>query len=87
MTRDEIIKLAREAGLTTGVHISGATSGVTLVGAPSGVKIAHITIDDFERFAALVAAKEREDILRMSESQFFKTQAEYDDAIRARGNK
>ena len=38
-----------------------------------------------ERFAALVAAKEREDILRMSESQFFKTQAEYDDAIRARG--
>ena len=29
--------------------------------------------------------KEREDILRMSESQFFKTQAEYDDAIRARG--
>lgn len=38
-------------------------------------------------FAALVAAAEREDILRMSESQFFKTQAEYDDAIRARGNK
>jgi hypothetical protein len=85
MTKDDIIRMAREAGLTTGVHISGATSGVTLVGAPSGVKIAHITIDDFERFAALVATAEREDILRMSESQFFKTQAEYDAAIRARG--
>jgi len=61
MNREEIIRMAREAGLTTGVHISGATSGVTLVGAPSGVKIAHITIDDFERFASLVAAAEREE--------------------------
>ncbi len=38
-----------------------------------------------KRFAALIAEAEREDILRMSEAQFFKTQADYDDAIRARG--
>jgi len=57
MTRDEIIKLAREAGLRTGVN----ASGVTLVFAHvPGVTIAHITIDEFERFAALVAAAERD---------------------------
>jgi hypothetical protein len=68
MTKDDIIRMAREAGLTTGVHISGATSGVTLVGAPSGVKIAHITIDDFERFASLVAAAEREECAKVCEA-------------------
>ena len=94
MTRDEIIKLAREAGLTTGVHISGATSGVTLVGAPSGVKIAHITIDDFDRFAALVAAKEREACARLCDARYMGDNSREDmearrcaDAIRAKGEK
>jgi hypothetical protein len=40
--------------------------------------------DDLERFAALVAAAEREAILQMSKAQWFKTQADYDAAIRAR---
>jgi kynureninase len=38
------------------------------------------------RFAALVAAAEREAILQMSADNWFKTQAEYDAAIRARSN-
>ena len=37
-------------------------------------------------FEALVRADERDDILRMSGSQWFKSQARYDEAIRARGN-
>ena len=66
MNREEIIRIAQEAGFNT----------------------AHdVWPNEFERFAALVAAAEREDILRMSEAQFFKTQADYDDAIRARSQK
>ena len=38
-----------------------------------------------KRFEALVRADERDDILRMSGSQWFKSQARYDEAIRARG--
>jgi hypothetical protein len=36
-------------------------------------------------FEALVRADERNEILRMSGSQWFKSQARYDEAIRARG--
>jgi hypothetical protein len=39
-----------------------------------------------EKLVALVRADERDDILRMSGSQWFKSQARYDEAIRARGN-
>jgi hypothetical protein len=86
MNRDEIIKLAREAGLETGVNLSGVTLvGAPAAGVPSGITIAHITIEELGRFAELVAAKERAGILHLSEAQFFKTQADYDDAIRARG--
>lgn len=42
---------------------------------------------NLERFAALVAAAEREAILQMSRDQWFKTQADFDEAIRARGQK
>ncbi len=44
------IELARKAGMRVGTNLSG----VTLVGSPSGDTIAHLTIDDLERFAALV---------------------------------
>jgi hypothetical protein len=40
---------------------------------------------ELERFAALVAAAEREAILQMSATTWCKTQADYDAAIRARG--
>lgn len=50
-----IIELAREAGLYVGTNISG----VTLVGSPTvgGIAIAHITIEEFERFATLYRAQ------------------------------
>ena len=58
MDREEIIRTARGAGLKVCTNISG----VTLVGAPLGdtPSIAHITIDEMARFAALIAAAERE---------------------------
>lgn len=56
MSRDDIIKLAREAGLRVGTNVSG----VTLVGSPAEVGINHLTIDELGGFAALVAAHERE---------------------------
>jgi hypothetical protein len=55
MNRDDIIRMAREAGLTVGTNISG----VMLVGSPSTPGIAHIDIDEMQRFAVLVAAAER----------------------------
>jgi hypothetical protein len=42
--------------------------------------------EEVERFAALVAAAEREAILQMSAATWFKTQADYDAAIRARSD-
>lgn len=45
-----IIELAKKAGFNVGTNISG----VTLVGSPSTPGLAHISIDEMERFAALV---------------------------------
>ena len=56
MTQDEIVKMAREAGLRVGTNLSG----VVLVGSPAEIGLAHLTIEELERFAALVAAAERE---------------------------
>lgn len=61
MTRDDIIRIAREAGLFVGTNISG----VQLVGgAPSqaGGVLVHLDITELELFASMVAAKERERI-------------------------
>ena len=71
MTQDEIVKMAREAGLvrTGDKWVEPARWGVT--------ELVH--------FAALVAAAEREAILQMSEDNWFKTQDNYEAAIRARG--
>jgi hypothetical protein len=69
--KDDIIRMAREAGLQTD------TSGVW-------VDDGYIE-NQLTRFAALVAAAEREAILQMSAATWFKTQADYDAAIRARG--
>jgi len=78
MTRDEIIEMARQAGFEIGESDHSES-----IFNPHTTEEQRLNAE-LERFAAIVAAKEREDILRMSESQFFKTQAEYDDAIRAR---
>ena len=55
MDREEIIRMAREAGLRVGTNLSG----VVLVGSPAEIGLAHLTIEELERFAALVAAAER----------------------------
>ncbi len=55
MDREDIIRIAREAGLRVGTNLSG----VVLVGSPAEIGLAHLTIEELERFAALVAAAER----------------------------
>jgi hypothetical protein len=69
MTREELIRMAREQGLP-----ETEVEGVFMV-----------NTDDLGRFAELVRADERDDILRMSGNQWFKSQLRYDEAIRARG--
>jgi hypothetical protein len=56
MNKEDIIRMAREAGLRVGTNLSG----VVLVGSPAEIGLAHLTIEELERFAALVAAAERE---------------------------
>jgi len=53
MNREDIIRMAREAGLYVGTNLSG----VTLVGSSyeDGGLLVHLDVDDLERFAALVA--------------------------------
>lgn len=51
MNKDEIIKLAREAGLRVGTNISG----VPLVGGKSqNVALVHLTVDELCEFVQLV---------------------------------
>ena len=82
MNRDDIIRMAREAGLTVGTNISG----VMLVGSPSTPGIAHIDIDEMQRFAAIIEAKaaaaEREACAKIIQRAGLPSVA---DAIRARG--
>lgn len=49
MTRDDIIRMARKAGLKVGENISG----FTLIGSPLPMGLAHIDIEEMQRFAAL----------------------------------
>ena len=69
MTRDDIIKMAREANRYANNQTGDSYEW-------------HFIRD--ERFAALVAAAERNAILQMSREQWFKTQADFEEAIRAR---
>lgn len=56
MTRNDVIRMAREAGLLIpSFHIGG------------GLALGSCTVSDFERFAALVAAAEREEFLKWCE--------------------
>jgi hypothetical protein len=45
-----------------------------------------LTKAQWQRFEDEIRADERDEILRMSGSQWFKSQARYDEAIRNRGN-
>jgi hypothetical protein len=74
-----VIEMAREAGfdvkmfkppVITAQHSNGSWVSVG---------------EELKAFADLIRADERGAILEISQSQWFKTQAEYDAAIRARG--
>ena len=69
MDREEIIRTAREAGLRVGTNLSG----VVLVGSPAEIGLAHLTIEELERFAALVAKHEREKLAAWMMRQGFAT--------------
>ena len=64
MTREEIIVLAREAGIPIEIDWAGRPS--TLVIKDGGTCLRGI--DDLERFAALVAAAEREACAKVCDS-------------------
>jgi hypothetical protein len=66
MTRDDIIKMAREAGFNP-VSYTGAN------------------LELFERFAALVAAREREACAKVCETFYNHEAKDCAEAIRARG--
>jgi hypothetical protein len=72
MTREEIIKLAREAGLVSSAYDSGFMERFTI---------------KLERFAALVAAAEREECAKVVEifDRTFQTGGGIAGSIRARG--
>jgi hypothetical protein len=69
---NDIIRMAREAGAWSQQFKNRDVEYV-------------LSAESLERFAALVAAAEREEILQMSAATWFKSQADYDAAIRARG--
>ena len=92
MTQDEIIHMAREAGIPIETDWVGRPS--TLVINDSGVSLRGV--DDLGRFAALVAAYEREACAKVCDEmyrrdKFAATECEAADecaaAIRARGDK
>tara|TARA_R110000868_G_scaffold96840_13_gene266280 strand:+ start:145 stop:405 length:261 start_codon:yes stop_codon:yes gene_type:complete len=85
MNKEDIIRMAREAGLRVGTNLSG----VVLVGSPAEIGLAHLTIEELERFAALVAAAEREACAKVCDGMDHNgvmIAADCAAAIRARGN-
>ena len=86
MNRDDIIRMAREAGIPIEIDWAGRPS--TLVIKDGGTYLCGI--DDFERFAELVAAAEREACAVALETQggtWDGENFEIAGAIRARGEK
>ena len=86
MNRDEITKMAREAGIPIEIDWAGRPS--TLVVKDGGTYLRGV--DDLERFAALVAAAERESIAAWVASQrndVSATGSEISAAIREREEK
>ena len=80
MSRDEIIRMAREAGFSV-IDLDG-TAEVLCCDAY------HLQTEDIERFAVLVAAAEREACAKVCESEGLRVDAGWAScayAIRARG--
>ena len=70
MTRDDIIRMAREAGFNVEQGFLLRVTGID---------------EDLERFAALVAAAEREACAKLVDHVLKEGGGTYGDAIRARG--
>jgi hypothetical protein len=66
MTQDEIIEMAKEAGLSVGVALDGSKS----MGKHENKSFAvgRLPLEDFLSFVQLVAAKEREACARFSQT-------------------
>jgi len=79
MTKEEIIEMAKEAGLAIGVALDGSKS----VGKheDKSFAIGRLPLEDFVAFAKLVAEKEREKCAELIPPQYF----HFRDWIRARG--
>ena len=83
---ERIRQLAEQAGLNVKTNISG----VPLVfGTFEGYKTSHISVEELEMFAALVAAAEREACAKAVEifDKTFQTGGGIAGSIRARGKK
>jgi len=88
MKQDEIIELARQAGLAIGVALDGSKS----VGKHEhkSFAVGRLPLEDFVAFAKLVAAKEREACAKECEHTALRMGSEWmaqhcAEAIRARG--
>jgi len=81
MTRDDIIRMAREAGLPIFDAAAVAHDPAEQAMADIVTKVWH---DSAERFAALVAAAEREAVLDLVDA-YAKNNTDLAAAIRARG--
>jgi hypothetical protein len=91
MTSDDIIRMAHEANL----HVIDEEDAAFLEAFAALIREHLLSTEihschaDCQRFACVQTRKaveaEREAILQMSQSQWFKTQADFEAAIRARG--
>ena len=82
MTKDEIIEMAKEAGLAIGVALDGSKS----VGKheDKSFAVGRLPLEDFLAFTKLVAEKEREKCATMSDWILKEGGGTWGDAIRAR---
>ncbi len=85
MTNDDVLRMAREAGFADGVPeivgLEGFARFAALVASERDIGWQKIVHDECE--AAI--KEEREAILQMSADNWYKTQKDYDSAIRSRG--
>ena len=67
MTKDEIIEMAKEAGLAIGVALDGSKS----VGKheDKSFAVGRLPLEDFVAFVKLVAEKEREECAKIAENR------------------
>lgn len=63
----KVLELSREAGLRVGTNLSG----IVLVGAPAEIGLAHLTVEELERFYELAVADFKERLAQAIEQMPF----------------